>query len=204
MFRLFVSAALLTASAFAQAPLFEAAKVQIPNSNDTTPLSPGELILVYGSSLGPDTPCQGREDPNQSETPNPRRSLSQGNNLRVFPKELCGVRVLVGVKHMPRDYYYQTNSLLGTLVTAYQADALPYVKRVIQETDNKALRDVAGSALVYADLPEVWAFIAEAIAEDAPYKADVLRHIAARYPASNATEAAMLALAKRLAAGQEP
>lgn len=120
------------------------------------------------------------------------------------PEDLPKLAAFIGVEHMPRDYYYQTNSLLGTLVTAYQADALPYVKRVIQETDNATLRDVAGSALVEADLPEVWAFIAEAIAEDAPYKADVMRHIAARYPASNATEAAMLALAKRLAAGQKP
>lgn len=96
MLRLLLPAALLTASAFAQTPVFEAGKVQIPNSNDTTPLGPGELISIYGSYLGPDTPCQGREDPNQQETPNPRRSLRQGNNLRVFPKELCGVRVLVG------------------------------------------------------------------------------------------------------------
>ena len=96
MFRFLVLAALLTASALAQAPVFEAAKVQIPNSNDTTPLGPGELISIYGSYLGPTRSCQGQADPDLRETPNPKRSQRQGNDLQVFPKELCGLRVLVG------------------------------------------------------------------------------------------------------------
>lgn len=120
------------------------------------------------------------------------------------PEDLPKLAAFVGIKHMPRDYYYQTDSLLGTLTTAYGADALPFVEHLIQQTDNAALQDAAGRALVYYDLPEAWAFIADAIENDAPYKADVMRYIGARYPESNATQAAMLALAKRLAAGPRP
>jgi hypothetical protein len=96
MFRFLWPALLLTASAFAQIPFFEASRVQIPNSAETTPLGPGELISVYGANLGPDDPCQGHADPDLRETPNPQRPNPAWNNLLVFPKELCGVRVLVG------------------------------------------------------------------------------------------------------------
>src|SRR5690606_30069489 len=39
---------------------------------------------------------QGQADPDLRETPNPLRRDVGWNNLLVFPKELCGVRVLVG------------------------------------------------------------------------------------------------------------
>ncbi len=117
------------------------------------------------------------------------------------PEDLSRLAAFIDVRHMPRDYYSHTDGLLEELMAAYGADALPYVERVIQETDRDSLREIAGRCLVYADLPEAWAFIAKAIESDASYKADVMRYIGARYPESNATQAAMLALAKRLAAG---
>ena len=120
------------------------------------------------------------------------------------PEDLPKLAAFIDVTQMPRDYYYQTDSLLGTLTTAYGADAVPYVKRIIQKTDRASLRDDAGNALVSANLPETWAFIADAIENDAVYKADLMRYIGARYPDSNATQASMLALAKRLAAGHKP
>lgn len=135
--------------------------------------------------------------------------IALGSSLQAIahfarPEDLPKLAAFIDVKHMPRDYYYHTDGLLGALMSAYGADALPYVERVIQETDRASLRDGAGNVLVYADLPEAWSFIAEAIENDAPYKADLMRHIGARYPEANATQAAMLALAKRLAAGQKP
>ena len=120
------------------------------------------------------------------------------------PEDLPKLAAFIDVTQMPRDYYYQTDSLLATLTTAYGADAVPYVKRIIQKTDRASLRDDAGNALVSANLPETWAFIADAIENDAVYKADLMRYIGARYPDSNATQASMLALAKRLAAGRRP
>ena len=137
---------------------------------------------------------------------------SSANAIRGFdaiarlarPEDLPKLAAFIDVTQMPRDYYYQTDSLLGTLTTAYGADAVPYVKRIIQKTDRASLRDDAGNALVSANLPETWAFIADAIENDAVYKADLMRYIGARYPDSNATQASMLALAKRLAAGHKP
>lgn len=89
-------AALSAATLAAQAPYFEASRVQIPNSAETTPLGPGELVSVYGSNLGPAQPCQGQADPDLRETPNPRLPDQVWDFLLVYPKELCGVRVLVG------------------------------------------------------------------------------------------------------------
>ncbi|MDA0204546.1 MAG: hypothetical protein O3A53_12830 [Acidobacteria bacterium] len=96
MLRCLCIATLAVATLTAQAPNFEASKVQIPNSNDTTPLGPGELISVYGADLGPDQPCQGQADPDLRETPDPQWRDPRWINLMVFPKELCGVRVMVG------------------------------------------------------------------------------------------------------------
>jgi hypothetical protein len=124
--------------------------------------------------------------------------------LLARPEDLPRLAAFIGVKHMPPDYYSHTNGLIEALVPAYGAEALSHIQRVIKETDDPSLRDDAGRALVSADLPEAWVFIAEAIENDAPYKADVMRYIGARYPESNATQEAMLALAKRLAAGSRP
>ena len=73
MFRHFWLALALAACASAQVPRFDRSRVQIPNSAETTPLGPGELVSVYGSNLGPAQPCQGQADPDLRETPNPLR-----------------------------------------------------------------------------------------------------------------------------------
>lgn len=57
------------------APIFTADGVRPSNGARAIPLSPGMLVSIYGSHLGPALPCQ-----------------IQGS----FPKELCGVQVMMG------------------------------------------------------------------------------------------------------------
>jgi len=120
------------------------------------------------------------------------------------PEDLPKLAAFLDLKNMPRGYYYQVHTLLGSIASAYGAEAILYVERIIEGTDDLSLRDGAGSFLVSVDLPEAWAFIAKAIENDAAYKADLMRYIGAHYPGANATQASMLALAKRRAAGLKP
>src|SRR5690348_8074215 len=59
-------------------------------------LVPGaDGMTIYGTHLGPTPGCSATADPNLRETPNPRNPDPASTNLSVYPKELCGTRVLI-------------------------------------------------------------------------------------------------------------
>ncbi|MDA0204544.1 MAG: hypothetical protein O3A53_12840 [Acidobacteria bacterium] len=96
MLRHYLVGLAIVASASAQAPRFDASKVQVPNSSDTAPLLPGTLLSIYGEYLGPVEACQVDWQSTTLETPTAELlRMPYSVNTMAFPKELCGVRVLV-------------------------------------------------------------------------------------------------------------
>lgn len=90
---LVLSAAVLAQS---RAPSFTADRV-LPSGRDrATPLSPGLFVSIYGEALGPLRGCLGKADPQRREAFHPRRPPLSFAETLIYPKELCGVEVLVG------------------------------------------------------------------------------------------------------------
>ncbi len=90
---------LLLAAAYAAAqappgpPQFDASLVRRGNSAEPASLVPGLFASIYGAGLGPRSLCEGQPDPSARETAT--GPLSAIIDPRVYPRELCGVRVLV-------------------------------------------------------------------------------------------------------------
>jgi hypothetical protein len=61
-------------------------------------LTPGAGMSIYGSHLGPVPGCAAKADPTLRETLNPRNPYPYLADLSVYPRELCGVQVLIGDK----------------------------------------------------------------------------------------------------------
>ncbi len=61
-------------------------------------LVPGAGMSIYGNHLGPTPGCAANPDPKIRETVNPRNPDAAFANLSVYPKQLCGVVVMVGDK----------------------------------------------------------------------------------------------------------
>ncbi len=120
------------------------------------------------------------------------------------PEDLPRLAAFLDVRNVHRDYYSSLGRLPVDLSEFYGSDSFGYLERLIQETDSKRLRDSAAEGLVAADHPTAWAFIAEALENNAPYKSNFMPPLVARYREASESEAAMLALAKQLAAGQKP
>jgi hypothetical protein len=59
-------------------------------------LVPGMLVSIYGADLGPQVGCIGQADPKNRETPSPLRPEQSSVETLIYPKELCGVQVIVG------------------------------------------------------------------------------------------------------------
>ena len=78
------------------APSFLRERVLPSGGARPVPLAPGMLFSIYGDNLGPDTGCTGRADPHRTEMASAYRPNQFGVELYIYPKELCGVRVLVG------------------------------------------------------------------------------------------------------------
>jgi len=97
-FLLFASFLVNFAFAADPAPEFSAAGV-VRGAQSTPILVPGEGLSIYGSHLGPFPACSAANpDPKLRETVNPRNPDPNFANLSVYPKELCGVQVLIGDK----------------------------------------------------------------------------------------------------------
>jgi hypothetical protein len=92
-------ASLLANFAFAADPPpgFSAAGVVRGSEPGSTP-EPGAMMSVYGTHLGPSASCGANPDPTLRETVNPRNPDPDFADLSVYPKELCGVQVLIGDK----------------------------------------------------------------------------------------------------------
>ena len=87
----------MVASAADVPPEFAAAGV-VRGDRTVQILVPGAGMSVYGRHLGPVTGCAGVADPKQRETANPRAPAPGFADLSVYPRELCGVQVLIGGK----------------------------------------------------------------------------------------------------------
>jgi hypothetical protein len=54
------------------------------------------LVSIYGTDLGPQQGCIGQADTHATETPSPLLPDQSFVNTLIYPKELCGVRVMFG------------------------------------------------------------------------------------------------------------
>ena len=88
--------AALALSVFGEPPQFRAEKVIPSGGNLPSPLAPGMLVSIYGSHLGPQNKCEGQPDLTKFETPNPGTRSRAHYAAFAYPRELCGVEVLVG------------------------------------------------------------------------------------------------------------
>src|SRR5579864_2434774 len=91
----FLVVAVGIAQAQISAPRFAADAVLPSGSTHQASLAPGMLISIYGSHLGPANACEGKAAA-RTETPSPSRPRQSFTELLSFPKELCGVQVMVG------------------------------------------------------------------------------------------------------------
>ena len=91
-------ALLLSASAWGADPPPEfAASGVVAGARPAQILAPGAILSIYGHYLAAaGSGCVGSPDPQRQETPNPRQPFRMFVNTSVYPKELCGVRVMVG------------------------------------------------------------------------------------------------------------
>jgi hypothetical protein len=78
-------------------PEFSAAGV-VRGTQAAPILVPGAGMSIYGSHLGPTPGCAANPDPKLRETVNPRNPDANFANQSVYPKELCGVVVMLGDK----------------------------------------------------------------------------------------------------------
>jgi hypothetical protein len=77
-------------------PTFRADRVLPSGGDRPVQLVPGMLVSIYGTDLGPREGCIGQADPKKRETPNPLRPDQAFVETLIYPKELCGVQVMVG------------------------------------------------------------------------------------------------------------
>ena len=82
------------AQAQSGAPEFRADRVLA--GSRAIPLVPGLLVSIYGANLTSQPGCTGQPDPVKREAPSPLRPDQSLVETQVFPKELCGVQVLLG------------------------------------------------------------------------------------------------------------
>jgi len=94
-----VLASFLTNFAFAAGPPPEFSAAGVVRGAESAPiLVPGAGLSIYGIHLGPVPGCAANADPKRRETINPRNPDPNFADLAVYPKELCGVQVLIGDK----------------------------------------------------------------------------------------------------------
>ncbi len=130
------AAALFAAIACAQiqpaapgVPSFDAQRVLLVDH--AVPLAPGLILSIFGSNLGPTSGCQGNADIEHRATLSALRPDQTFVETLIYPKELCGTRVLVA--GIPAGLLYvqsgqinfqvpQETSIQGTadLVVVYQ------------------------------------------------------------------------------------
>jgi len=92
-------ASFLTNFAFAAGPPPEFSAAGVVRGAESAPiLVPGAGLSIYGIHLGPVPGCTANADPKLRETINPRNPDPNFADLSVYPKELCGVQVLIGDK----------------------------------------------------------------------------------------------------------
>jgi hypothetical protein len=91
---------LILAAGIAQAqsgvPTFRADRIVPSNGGNPGWLVPGMYVTIYGSDLSPQPGCAAKADPRNLETPNPLRPKQPPVEMQIFPKEPCGVQVLIG------------------------------------------------------------------------------------------------------------
>jgi hypothetical protein len=85
-------------------PTFRADRVLPSGGDRPVQLVPGMLVSIYGTDLGPREGCIGQADPRKREEPNPLRPGQAFVETLIYPKELCGVQVMVG--EMPAGLLY--------------------------------------------------------------------------------------------------
>ncbi|HWC97378.1 MAG TPA: hypothetical protein VG456_11525 [Candidatus Sulfopaludibacter sp.] len=69
----------------------------IPSFGETPQmLAPGMPVSIYGSNLGPAVGCVGYGDQKQVETLPPDNPFHIWERLAIYPKQLCGVQVMIG------------------------------------------------------------------------------------------------------------
>ncbi len=92
-------ASFLATFAFAADPPPEFSAAGVVRGSESAPiLAPGAGMSIYGSHLAPFPGCAANADPKLRETVNPRNPDPEFASLSVYPKELCGVVVMVGDK----------------------------------------------------------------------------------------------------------
>lgn len=85
---------MLGSAALIAEPRFEDFDVLVANDDYRAQLLPGMLVSIYGSDLGPDRPCKGRQDVSQPVALNQEMpEYWRSRQLWSYPYELCGVRV---------------------------------------------------------------------------------------------------------------
>jgi len=93
-------AVLILSAGIAQAqsgvPTIRADRVLPSGGNRPVKLVPGMLVSIYGTDLGPREGCIGQADTKKRETPSPLRPDQAFVETLIYPKELCGVRVMFG------------------------------------------------------------------------------------------------------------
>ncbi|MCW5978450.1 MAG: hypothetical protein KIT09_10250 [Bryobacteraceae bacterium] len=77
-------------------PAYSEATIIPSGGREPGPLAPGMLASIYGTNLGPSTPCHGTPEAERLETPNPQRPNQTAIERQVFPKRLCDTEVLIG------------------------------------------------------------------------------------------------------------
>src|SRR5471030_449902 len=77
-------------------PTIRADRVLPSGGNRPVKLVPGMLVSIYGTDLGPREGCIGQADTKKRETPSPLRPDQAFVETLIYPKELCGVRVMFG------------------------------------------------------------------------------------------------------------
>jgi hypothetical protein len=161
-FLLFVSFLVKFAFAADPPPEFSAAGV-VRGAESAPILVPGAGLSIYGSHLGPFPACSAANpDPKLRETVNPRNPDPNFANLSVYPKELCGVQVLIGDK--PAGMLYVSERQINFKVPQDSAETGTVDLRVVSQGQSSApLRMPAGfekttvslAEPAYTDMP-VW------------------------------------------------
>jgi hypothetical protein len=99
-------------------------------------LASGMLVSIYGADLGPQASCVGEAGTTKRETPSPPRQDQSSVETLIYPKELCGVQVLLGA--MPAGLLYVQASQINFKVPQEAAMAGSAPLRVVYQGRSSA------------------------------------------------------------------
>jgi hypothetical protein len=128
---------ILGSSAFAADPPPEFPRAGVTQGTEPARiLTPGAGLSIYGSRLGPIPGCAAKADPTLRETLNPRNPYPDLADLSVYPRELCGVQVLIGDK--PAELLFVSDKQINFKIPQDGAESGTVDLRVVRQGQSSA------------------------------------------------------------------